>query len=149
MSYGANTTATFLGNANGGTLTVTDGTHAAHIALLGDYLTSGWTLSSDGHGGTIVVDPPLYPNATNTGVPAGVTLKPSGSLTLSTPGQVVSGLDITGSVFIDASNVTLENCLINGVPSDYFSVKVAAGLTRVVIQNMKLRELVCPVSKVP
>ena len=59
VSYEMNTTATFSGNANGGTLTITDGTHAANIALLGDYLKSGWTLSSDGHGGTVVVDPPL------------------------------------------------------------------------------------------
>ncbi|MGZ5528971.1 MAG: Ig-like domain-containing protein, partial [Limisphaerales bacterium] len=59
VSYGANTTASFSGDAHGGTLTVTDGTDTAHVALLGDYLTSGWTLSSDGHGGTVVVDPPL------------------------------------------------------------------------------------------
>ena len=58
ISYGANTKATFSGNANGGTLTVTNGTQTANIALLGNYLTSGWTLSSDGHGGTVVVDPP-------------------------------------------------------------------------------------------
>jgi len=57
VSYGASTTATFLGNTNGGTLTVTDGSHTANIALVGDYLSSGWTLSSDGSGGTIVVDP--------------------------------------------------------------------------------------------
>ena len=33
VSYGANTTATFLGNTTGGTLTVTDGTQTANIAL--------------------------------------------------------------------------------------------------------------------
>ena len=58
VSYGSSTTATFSGNATGGTLTVTNGTKTAHIALVGDYLTSGWTLSSDGHGGTVVVDSP-------------------------------------------------------------------------------------------
>ena len=42
VSYGANTTATFLGNTNGGTLTVTDGTHTANIALVGNYLSSSW-----------------------------------------------------------------------------------------------------------
>jgi len=57
INYGANTTATFLGNTNGGTLTVTDGNHTANIALVGNYLSSNWDLSSDGHGGTIVVDP--------------------------------------------------------------------------------------------
>ena len=43
ISYGANTKATFSGNANGGTLTVTNGTQTANIALLGNYLSSGWT----------------------------------------------------------------------------------------------------------
>jgi hypothetical protein len=57
LSYGANTTATFLGNTAGGTLTVTDGSHTANITLIGNYLSSGWTLSSDGQGGTVVVDP--------------------------------------------------------------------------------------------
>jgi hypothetical protein len=57
ISYGANTTATFLGNTTGGALTVTDGIHTANIALSGNYLSSGWTLSSDGQGGTVVVDP--------------------------------------------------------------------------------------------
>jgi hypothetical protein len=59
VKYGANTKATFSGNSNGGTLAVTDGSHTAQIALLGDYTHSGWTLSGDGNGGTIVVDPPL------------------------------------------------------------------------------------------
>ena len=140
VSYGSSTTATFSGNATGGTLTVTNGTETAHIALVGDYLTSGWTLSSDGHGGTVVVDPPLsgsvFPNATNTGVPAGVALKPSGSLTLSTAGQVVSGLDISGTVYITASNVTLENCVIES--NGYYVIEVAPGVTGVVIQDCEI-----------
>ena len=57
VSYGPNTIATFLGNTTGGTLTVTDGTHTANIKLVGNFLSSTWTLSSDGTGGTNVVDP--------------------------------------------------------------------------------------------
>ena len=34
VSYGAGTTATFLGNTTGGTLTITDGTQTANIALV-------------------------------------------------------------------------------------------------------------------
>ncbi|MDQ2859650.1 MAG: hypothetical protein M3T55_02775, partial [Pseudomonadota bacterium] len=49
--------ATFSGTASSGTLTVTDGTHTAHITLIGDYLGSTFTASSDGHGGTTVIDP--------------------------------------------------------------------------------------------
>ena len=57
VSYGADTTVTFLGNTTGGTLTVSDGAHSANIDLVGNYLSSTWDLSSDGSGGTIVVDP--------------------------------------------------------------------------------------------
>jgi hypothetical protein len=51
-------TPTFSGNSSGGTLSVTDGTHSANIALLGNYLASTFVASSDGHGGTSVVDLP-------------------------------------------------------------------------------------------
>ncbi|UGY03026.1 AIDA repeat-containing protein [Bradyrhizobium quebecense] len=51
-------TPSFSGDSSHGTLTVTDGTVAASIALLGNYMASTFTTSSDGHGGTLVVDPP-------------------------------------------------------------------------------------------
>jgi hypothetical protein len=57
ISYGATTTATFLGNTAGGTLTVSDGARTANISLVGNYLSSSWTLSADAQGGTVVVDP--------------------------------------------------------------------------------------------
>jgi hypothetical protein len=42
---------------------VTDGTHAANIALLGNYMASVFVAGSDGHGGTSVVDPPALGGA--------------------------------------------------------------------------------------
>jgi len=57
IGFVSSTEATFSGTAGGGVLTVSDGTHTAHIALRGDYTASSFTASSDGHGGTIVVDP--------------------------------------------------------------------------------------------
>ena len=51
------TKATFAGSATSGVLTVTDGTHTAKITLEGDYVGSTFKVSSDGHGGTTVVDP--------------------------------------------------------------------------------------------
>jgi len=79
---------------------------------------------------------PGFPDSSNTGVPAGVTLMPSGSITISTPGAVVSGLDIHGTVYIDASNVTLQDCQITS--NSYAVVKVKSGLTGVVIQNNEI-----------
>jgi hypothetical protein len=49
----------YSGTPESGTLTVTGGTHSANIALLGNYLASTFVASSDGHGGTNVVDPPV------------------------------------------------------------------------------------------
>jgi hypothetical protein len=51
------TTATYSGSTTSGTLTVTDGVHTAHIKLVGNYATAGFTLSNDGNGGTTVIDP--------------------------------------------------------------------------------------------
>ena len=48
--------ATFSGSVASGVLTVTDGSHVARIALIGNFIDSTFTASSDGHGGTIVVD---------------------------------------------------------------------------------------------
>ena len=55
------TSATFSGGTASGTLTVTDGAHIAHIALLGNYTASQFnvTFAFDGHGGTLVTDPPV------------------------------------------------------------------------------------------
>ncbi len=57
IGFVSSTEATFSGTASGGVLTVTDGDHTVHITLCGDYLASTFIASSDGHGGTIVVDP--------------------------------------------------------------------------------------------
>jgi hypothetical protein len=59
VTAGANATISYSGNNSPGTLTVSDGTHVASIALLGNYSLANFTASSDGHGGTSVVDPPL------------------------------------------------------------------------------------------
>jgi len=59
ISAGANALIGYSGGNSPGTLTVSDGTHTANIALLGNYSLANFIASSDGHGGTSVVDPPL------------------------------------------------------------------------------------------
>jgi autotransporter passenger strand-loop-strand repeat protein len=49
---------TSSGTTASSTLTVTDGTHTAHILLLGNYMASTFTLSNDTFGGTSIIDPP-------------------------------------------------------------------------------------------
>src|SRR5262249_37174128 len=43
--------------SSAGTLTVSNGIATVNLSLQGNYLSSTWTVSSDGHGGTMVVDP--------------------------------------------------------------------------------------------
>ena len=61
IGFGATTTLGFAENSSGtgGTLSVSDGRHTANIALLGHYMASTFVASSDGHGGTAVVEPSL------------------------------------------------------------------------------------------
>jgi hypothetical protein len=57
IAFGGSTKATYSGNSVSGVLTVTDGTHTAKVTLAGDYTAATFTVSSDGHGGTNVIDP--------------------------------------------------------------------------------------------
>jgi VCBS repeat-containing protein len=60
IGFGTGTTVAYTGNSSGGTLTVTDAQdHTANISLLGNYTGSTFSLSTDGSGGTIVIDPPV------------------------------------------------------------------------------------------
>jgi autotransporter passenger strand-loop-strand repeat protein len=61
VPFGSGTTVG-VSEANGrtsGTLTVASGTIAAHLTLIGDYVTSQFHIASDGQGGTLVTDPPV------------------------------------------------------------------------------------------
>jgi hypothetical protein len=63
---------------------------------------------------TPTATPPLsaFPDASNTGVPAGTTLTASGALTINAAGTVVDGKDINGAVVVNAPNVTIRNSRI-------------------------------------
>ena len=56
IAFGATTTLGFSANSGntGGSLSVSDGTHSANLALLGQYAASSFVTSSDGHGGTLL-----------------------------------------------------------------------------------------------
>jgi hypothetical protein len=61
---------TRVDTGTGTVLTVTDENHTVHngtaasITLLGDYTDSAFTISSDHHGGVLIVDPPASPSST-------------------------------------------------------------------------------------
>ncbi|WP_293861373.1 Ig-like domain-containing protein, partial [uncultured Alsobacter sp.] len=56
IAFGSQTSLAFTADASGagGTLTVTDGTHVASLALLGQYAAAGFSLGTDQEGGAIV-----------------------------------------------------------------------------------------------
>jgi hypothetical protein len=58
ITAGTSATIAYSGNNSPGTLTVSDGTQTANIALLGQYMATSFVAASDGHGGTLVTDPP-------------------------------------------------------------------------------------------
>ncbi|MCP3390676.1 right-handed parallel beta-helix repeat-containing protein [Bradyrhizobium sp. CCGB12] len=80
-----------------------------------------------------------FPNATNTGVPPGTTLKESDGFVVSSSGAVIEGLDIKGGVVIDAPNVTLRNCKITY--DGFYVVLIKGGVKGTVIQNCELDNL--------
>jgi hypothetical protein len=60
IAFGAVSTLGYAANSGntGGVLTVSDGVHNANIALLGQYAAASFVTASDGHGGTLITDPP-------------------------------------------------------------------------------------------
>jgi hypothetical protein len=59
------------------------------------------------------------PGPGNTGVPAGVQLTDSGSLTITRAGTVVDGLHVRGTITVQAANVTIRNTLVQSATSAY------------------------------
>lgn len=65
------------------------------------------------------------PGPDNTGVPAGITLTPSGSITIEEDGAVVEGLDIDGSITVLADDVTIRHVRIRS--GDYYPIRYFDG----------------------
>ena len=61
------------------------------------------------------------PGSTNTGVPAGTQLTPSGSITVNTAGAVIHDLDIVGSITVLADRVTIRRVRITS--GDYYPIR--------------------------
>jgi HYR domain len=60
ITFGRDTTLVYAPNGDNtaGTLSASDGSHNANIALLSQYMASSFVMASDGHGGTLITDPP-------------------------------------------------------------------------------------------
>ena len=102
IAFGTGTTVGYAGTVSGGILTISDAqNHTAQISLAGDYTDSTFSLSSDGQGGTVVIDPPGKQDA------AGGTLSfsepnPTDSHTVSVSPQN-GGAGYIGNFSVDAA----------------------------------------------
>jgi hypothetical protein len=77
-----------------------------------------------------------WPDATTTGPPGDLKLEPSGPLTITVAGTVVSGLDIRGGVVINANNVTIEMSRI--AANAWAVVKIDPHQTGIVVKDCTL-----------
>lgn len=78
-----------------------------------------------------------YPDATNTGVPAGTHLTASGPLTLSRPG-VYSGLNVNGRLTVTSTGVTIKDSVITG-PCDNSNFAIFNEADGTVIKDTTLK----------
>ena len=102
ITAGANATISYSGNNSPGTLTVSDGTHTANIALQGNYSLANFTAYSDGHGGTSIIDPPTY---------VGTGLDANGWTTF-TPSSDTRIIYVSSSTGSDSNNGFSQNAAV-------------------------------------
>lgn len=94
--------------------------------------------------------PSQFPNASNTGVPSGTSLTPSGQVELSSPGdngRTIQALDIgttdaNEALGIAAQNITIKNCKIHatgtGANSPGWVVGINSSAVNVTIQDCEI-----------
>jgi len=57
--FDAGTTLGYSDSGGSGTLTVAHGSSTAQILMIGNYVLANFTKQADGHGGTLITDPPV------------------------------------------------------------------------------------------
>jgi hypothetical protein len=77
-----------------------------------------------------------FPDASNTGVPAGTSLTKSGSVTVTRNGAVIDALDVNGSIQVQADNVTIKRTRVSNPRG--MAIYLAEGHTGLVIEDVEL-----------
>jgi hypothetical protein len=87
-----------------------------------------------------------FPAPSTTGVPKGVTLKPSGSMTIDEAGTVVRGVDVSGTIQITADDVTIEDSRVTQTSTcghaescGNYAIGIAPELHGIKIRNVETR----------
>jgi Right handed beta helix region len=79
-----------------------------------------------------------FPGPSNTGVPPGTRLRPSGTVVVTEPGTVIEGLDITGTLDIRADDVEVRRTRIRTSGDDWTVVGIEEGRTGIVIEDCEI-----------
>ncbi|NEM89976.1 PT domain-containing protein [Galbitalea soli] len=78
----------------------------------------------------VASDTTTTPGPTTTGVPAGTPLTiVTGNIKVTTPGQIIDGLDVRGRIIIAAPNVTIRNTIVRGAPTTEMSGGLISNLS--------------------
>ncbi|WP_326562734.1 hypothetical protein [Micromonospora sp. NBC_01796] len=80
--------------------------------------------------------PESFPGPDNTGVPAGTTLKASGSINATKDGQVFTGLDIKGCFTVTAKNVILRKSRISC--GGLYSIRTLGGAANLLVEDVEI-----------
>lgn len=139
MSHAATPVGSF--QAESGTLSsaatpITDSTASGSRAIkFGSGTVSGGTLTNN-----CLSSPHAcgFPDASNTGVPAGTTLTTvNGDVHTTSNGQIINAMDIHGTLWIDNSNVTVKNTKVTGGGGSSWAINVGSNtnVTGVVVQD--------------
>jgi hypothetical protein len=119
-SSGTTTATSTTGGAGGGASSSSAGSAAGGGGASSTTAAGATSTTGAGGGGQSVCSGPK-PDATNTGVPAGTKLTPSGSIEVTKNGAVVENLDITGSITVLANDVIIRKVRITS--DDYYPIR--------------------------
>lgn len=82
-----------------------------------------------------------FPNASNTGVPAGTKLTArTGNISITQDGEVINGVDLNGSFDVYANNVTIENCRITS--ANWWGINLRQGYSGLKVLHCTITGLV-------
>jgi hypothetical protein len=80
-----------------------------------------------------------WPGPGNTGVPAGVKLRPSGEITVTKDGTVIDGVDVNGCIIVKANHVTIRHTRVRAsCDSGSISTPDSTNAANVVIEDTEI-----------
>ena len=81
--------------------------------------------------------PSSWPDATNTGVPAGTVLTKSGSITSKAAGEIIEGKHVTGYIQVKHANVMVRKCRVTPT-NDFLGIFTSGNGTGAFIEDCEI-----------